>query len=166
MNSVPKPPHVLPTDVKSPPRLPAPPAVPVEEWKSKLRLDLPITEITPLPEENDDPTFGGLLPPLSEDEVKQMQEWMSADLAYASELEGNKKKAQKKMINWAKNTDSQTPWWDLRMGEQPKRPAGRLTIVWPGDKVAQRAKTSHRNRKEIRLYVELAIALIIVRQSS
>jgi SWI/SNF-related matrix-associated actin-dependent regulator of chromatin subfamily B protein 1 len=151
MNAPPRPPFAAPTEAKSPPRPPPPPAVPIEEWKSHLRLDLPITEITPLPEESDDATFGGLLPEMSEQDKKEMRAWLDRDLQYAKDLEGNKKRLQKKMISWARNTDRETPWWDLRMGEQPKRPNGRLTILWPSEKATQRARTTHRGRKEIRL---------------
>ena len=150
-SAIPQPPHGKPSDETLPAHPPSQPLVPVEEWREHLRLDLPITEITKLPEESDDPTFGGQLPPLTEEDQKKMKKFMLADFAYAKDLEKTKKRVRDKMINWAKNSDMETPWWDLRKGEVPKRPQARLTILWPADKVSERARRSHRGRREIRL---------------
>ena len=130
---------------------PAPPAIPVKDWEGHLHMHIPITDITRLPDETpDDPTFGGLLPPLDERAQKEMKAYMDKDLEYAKGLEKVKEGVKKRMIGWAKRSDMETPWWDLRKGERPPMPKGRLTIIWPGDKVNHRAKTSHRGRREIR----------------
>lgn len=141
--------------------LPAPPPqvgpnqLPVKEWEGFIRPDLPITSITPLPvstiDESADPTFGGILPSLSEREVSDIKTWMESDKAYVEVLADKGKRCQKKMINWAKNNDRDTPWWMVRKGERYQPPRTRLSILWPQDKAAMRAKTSHRGRREIRL---------------
>lgn len=134
--------------------------LPVKEWESHLRLDLPITQITPLPAENSsDPTFDGALPKLSEEEIKQIIGWKEKDARYVKEVAESKRSGgvRERMVNWAKGVDSKTGWWEVRKGERYRPPMGegngRLRIVWPQDKVQIRAKTSHRGRKEIRLCV-------------
>lgn len=147
----PRPPFAAPTDTPILPKQPSKPVIPVKEWEAHLNLDLPVTDVTPLPTENDDPTFDGALPPLSEDQQKEIKGFMETDLRYVKDVDKMKAGAKRRMIEWAKGNDMDTPWWDLRKGERPRPPASRLTIVWPGDKVAHRAKTSHKGRREIRL---------------
>jgi SWI/SNF-related matrix-associated actin-dependent regulator of chromatin subfamily B protein 1 len=146
-----RPPFPAPSDTPAALKLPVKPVIPVKEWEEHLNLDIPVTEITPLPAETDDPTFGGVLPILSEDEQKEIKQFMEKDLRYTKDVDKLKEGAKRRMIEWAKGNDMDTPWWDLRKGERPRPPAGRLTIVWPGDKVVHRSKTSHKGRREIRL---------------
>lgn len=91
------------------------------------------------------------MPGLDEKAQEKMKAYMARDLDYAKGLEAVKEGVKGRMISWAKRSDMETPWWDLRKGERPPVAKGRLTIIWPGDKVNQRAKTSHRGRREIRL---------------
>lgn len=134
---------------------PSPHVVPVKEWESVLRLDLPITDITPLAtqdaDESSDPTFGGRLLPMTRIESEQVLRWLERDKAFAAEMEGHKAKMQKKMLRWAANNDMGTPWWQVRKGGRHRPSGTRLSIVWPADKVNIRAGSTHRHRKQIRL---------------
>jgi SWI/SNF-related matrix-associated actin-dependent regulator of chromatin subfamily B protein 1 len=147
------PPHTAPDAPSS--HSPSPHAVPVKLWESALRLDLPITNISPLPtndiDESADSTFGGLLMPMSDQEKEQVQEWLQRDKGFAKEMEDHKRKMQKKWMKWAQNNDMDTPWWQVRKGEQYRQPVGRLSIIWPSDKANLRARSTHRGRKEFRL---------------
>lgn len=139
-------------DIK--PVVPPASSVPVKEWESYLRLNLPITNITQLPDtELEDPTFSGQLPDMSDEEKRQVKSWIEADEAYVKALPAHKEKVRAKMMKWARNNDMETPWWSLRKGEPAVVPRGRLKIVWPEDKLQQRGRTSHRNRSQIRLCV-------------
>jgi SWI/SNF-related matrix-associated actin-dependent regulator of chromatin subfamily B protein 1 len=129
---------------------PGPGSLPVKEWEGALRLDLPITKITTLPEESDDPTFDGKLPEMSEEEIKSVLEWMETDKAYASGMSDRKKTIQKKMVNWARNSDIDTPWWSVRKGERYMPPRARLQIMFPRDKDAQRVRRTHKGRRYTR----------------
>ena len=146
-----RPPFAAPAESPVVPKQPSKPVIPVKEWEAHLNLDLPVTEITPLSAETDDPTFNGALPPLSDAQQKEIKDIMEKDLLYAKDSDKYKESAKRRMIEWAKGNDMDTPWWDLRKGERPRPPTSRLTIVWPGDKVVHRAKTSHKGRREIRL---------------
>jgi len=142
-----------PTPNRPPPETrPGPTAssLPVKEWEGHIRPDLPITQITTLPEETDDPTFDGKLPPMSEEEVKSVLEWMEADKAYAGGMSERRKANQKKMFKWARNNDIDTPWWSVRKGERYLPPRTRLQIIFPRDKDAQRMRKSHKGRRYTR----------------
>jgi SWI/SNF-related matrix-associated actin-dependent regulator of chromatin subfamily B protein 1 len=125
-------------------------SLPVKEWEGVLRLDLPITQITTLPEGSDDSTFDGKLPPMSEEEVKSVLEWIEVDKAFASGMVDRKKSVQKKMVKWATNNDMDTPWWSVRKGERYMPPRARLQILFPRDKDAQRMRKSHKGRRYTR----------------
>jgi SWI/SNF-related matrix-associated actin-dependent regulator of chromatin subfamily B protein 1 len=144
-----------PATIAGPTPVSASKAIPVKEWEAALRLDLPITTITPLPvtevDEAQDPTFGGHLAALSEREKDDIKHWIEKDQAYASGIDDIKGRLKGKMVKWARGNDMETPWWSLRKGERYARPAGRLKIVWPADKASQRARTTHKGRREIRL---------------
>lgn len=131
--------------------LPLPPAVPVKEWEGALRMDLPITSIIPLPEEDDDPTFGGKLPVLSDKEKESVAEWIEEDKRYAAGMKDRGKQLQKKMFKWARNNDMDTPWWSVRKGERYQPPRSRLQILFPQDKELQRSRRSHKGRRHIKL---------------
>lgn len=122
-------------------------SLPVKEWEGHIRLDLPITQISTLPEETDDPTFDGKLPSMSEEEVKSVLEWMEADKSYAGGMVDRKKAVQKKMFKWARNNDIDTPWWSVRKGERYMPPRTRLQIIFPRDKDVQRMRKSHKGRR-------------------
>lgn len=142
-----------PTPNRPPPESrpgPSAASLPVKEWEGHIRSDLPITQITTLPEETDDPTFDGKLPPMSEEEVKSVLEWMEADKAYAAGMGDRKKANQKRMFNWARNNDIDTPWWSLRKGERSIPPRTRLQIIFPRDKDVQRMRKSHKGRRYTR----------------
>ena len=133
----------------------SPHAVPFKAWESALRLDLPITNISPLPtnemDESVDHTFGGRLMGLSEQEREQVHGWLRKDKTYAEDVEKHKINSQSRMIKWAAKNDMDTPWWQVRKGERYRHPEGRLSILWPQDKANMRARSSHKGRKEIRL---------------
>lgn len=132
---------------------------------------MPVTKITPLPisstksstatsgdvkvieEEEEDPTFGGLLPKLSEKEIQFIADSLKADVGFYEREKSNRKKIQKRIMAWAMGDDLSTPWWMLRQGERPPPVSSgrRLKILWPEDRKLQRARTSHRGRHEIRL---------------
>ncbi|ORX41203.1 hypothetical protein BD324DRAFT_613614 [Kockovaella imperatae] len=123
--------------------------LPVKEWESALPLPLPIHTITTLPEEDpDDPTFGGLLPPLSQEEQKSIKNWIANDQAYAQKLGETKGKNREKMSRWARSLEFQTPWWEIRKGETPLPPRTRISILFPEEKMALRARA--RGRREVR----------------
>ena len=146
------PPHTAPDGSSGP--SPSPHAVPVKEWESAPRLDLPITDISPLPtqdiDETADPTFGGRLVPMSEKEKELVEGWLQRDKEFAKEMEEHKGKLQRKVSKWAASNDMETPWWQVRKGERHRSPQGRLSIIWPSDKANMRARSTHRGRKEIR----------------
>jgi hypothetical protein len=128
----------------------APGSLPVKEWEGSLRLDLPITQITALPDENDDPTFEDKLPLMSDSEKEQVLGWMETDKAFAGGMVDRKKGVQKKMFTWARNNDIDTPWWSVRKGERYQPPRNRLQILFPQDKDVQRLRKTHRNRKLVK----------------
>lgn len=127
-------------------------SIPVKEWEGVLRTQAPLYRITPLPDEDpEDPTFGGLLPILSEAEQKAVQRWIQTDKAYLDSMDGERSRVRKRMTRWAQSRELDIPWWQPRRGETPFNQArNRLTIIWPDEKIALRARTSHRNRREIR----------------
>ncbi|KAK4684761.1 SWI/SNF-related matrix-associated actin-dependent regulator of chromatin subfamily B member 1, partial [Tremellales sp. Uapishka_1] len=133
---------------------PPPNPIPVKEWEARIRRDLPITSITSLPveemDEADDPTFGGALPAMTEEEVANVHDWIERDKEYVKLLASSRTRSKEKTIKWAKNEDAQSGWWRMSKGERMQIPRGRLKIVWPADKTALRSKTSHRGRREIR----------------
>ncbi len=89
--------------------------IPIKEWESHLRQDMPVTKITPLPisstksstatsgdvkvieEEEEDPTFGGLLPKLSEKEIQFIADSLKADVGFYEREKSNRKKIQKRI---------------------------------------------------------------------
>ncbi|WVQ95720.1 hypothetical protein IAU59_002819 [Kwoniella sp. CBS 9459] len=129
-------------------------AVPVKEWENALRLNLPITKITPLPvddiEEAEDPTFNGQLPALSEYEKIQIKGWLDKDKNFAVNDRSNQSKKFERMKKWAEENDRETQWWMLRKGEPRVMPSQRLRILWPADKDKDRAQRTHRGRKQIK----------------
>ncbi|WVR08434.1 hypothetical protein IAU60_005489 [Kwoniella sp. DSM 27419] len=133
---------------------PARHALPVKEWENALRLDLPITSITPLPvddiDESADPTFGGQLPPLKDQEKVEIKEWLEKDKAWAqNEPEVHTRKVDK-MRKWAEENDRETQWWMRRKGEPRGMVTQRLRILWPADKDKDRAQRTHRGRKQFK----------------
>lgn len=139
-----------PTPNRPPPEtrpVPSANSLPVKEWEGHIRPELPITQITTLPEETDDPTFDGKLPPMSEEEVKSVLEWMEIDKAYIAGNSERKKSNQKKLFKWARNNDIDTPWWSVRKGERYMPPRTRLQIIFPRDKDNQRMRKSHKGRR-------------------
>lgn len=125
-------------------------ALPVKEWEGSLRMDLPITAINPLPEDGDDPTFGGQLPVMTEKEKEEVANWIEADKQYAAGMPARGKDLQKKMFKWARNNDMDTPWWSVRKGERYHPPRQRLQILFPQDKDIQRMRRSHKNNRHIK----------------
>jgi SWI/SNF-related matrix-associated actin-dependent regulator of chromatin subfamily B protein 1 len=142
-------------ETPAPPQPPQPGALPVKEWEGHVQLELPITQITPLPtdeiDERADPTFGGKLPELSESEKEEIKASMQRDKDFAASIPEHRKKTGAKMARWKENEERSTPWWMLRKGETvpPRAAGGRLAILYPADKAAQRLKA--RKRREIRL---------------
>lgn len=143
-----------PSGPPQPPVEPPQPAVPVKEWTEHLRMDMPITKIQALPlthDEAEDPTFGGQLRALSDQEIGDVRQWLEADKEFVHSMHGNKDKIRARMSTWMRETQRSTPWWLVAKGERYHAPSSsRLTVIWPQDKVGQRAKTSHRGRREIR----------------
>lgn len=134
---------------------PPPGGLPVREWEGALRLDLPTTNIQPLPtddvDERADPTFAGKLPELQFREKEDLKVYIQRDKDFAAHIPEHRKKMAAKMARWSENEDRQTPWWMLRKGDAPppKAPRGGIPILYPADKAAQRVKA--RKRREIRL---------------
>ncbi|WVW81072.1 hypothetical protein I302_103063 [Kwoniella bestiolae CBS 10118] len=128
--------------------------LPVKEWETALRVDLPITNITALPvndiEESEDPTFKGALPPMSEFEKIQVARWVEKDKAFVENEKEQHPKRMAKMKRWAEENDKSTPWWMLRKGEMRAKPQQRLRILWPSEKEKDRMNRTHRNRKVIK----------------
>lgn len=139
---------------QAPPPQPAPNALPVKEWEGKLRTEIPVTGIMPLPvneiDESEDPTFGGKLPAMTEREKEDVKQWLAADINFAETFQEKRKKTSGvKIQRWMENEDKSTPWWMLRRNEPvPRRTASAVNVVYPADKAAQRLRT--RKRKEIR----------------
>ena len=125
-------------------------ALPVKEWEGALRMDLPITAINPLPEDGDDPTFGGKLPVMTEREKQDVAKWIEADKQYAAGMPARGKELQKKMFKWARNNDMDTPWWSVRKGERYHPPRQRLQILFPQDKELQRLRRSHKEHRHLK----------------
>ena len=102
-------------------------------------------------DEESDPTFGGKLPIMSEKDKMDVARWMRKDIAFGESMSEHKATKQRRMIQWAANSDKGTPWWQVRKGERYRPPGGRLAIVWPSDKASRRARTIYNNRTQIRL---------------
>lgn len=150
----PTPTRQTPLDVphaQSGPPGPTPLGLPVKEWEKALRMDMPITAIQQLPEETDDPTFGGKLAAMSDAEKNEVAEWLEVDKRYAGGMKDRSKQLQKKMFKWARNNDMDTPWWSVRKGERYQPPRSRLQILFPQDKEMQRLRRSHKGRRPIKL---------------
>ncbi|WWC92081.1 uncharacterized protein L201_007035 [Kwoniella dendrophila CBS 6074] len=125
-----------------------------KEWENALRLDLPITTITPLPindiDECEDSTFKGALLPMSELEKIQVKQWLEKDKEFVANERETQAKRINKMKKWAEENDKATPWWMLRKGEMRVKPSQRLRILWPTDKEKDRANRTHKGRKQIK----------------
>ncbi|KAK8850360.1 hypothetical protein IAR55_004278 [Kwoniella newhampshirensis] len=153
------PPHLAPNHIPAPPlastpHMPPPHGLPVKEWESVLRLDLPITKIAPLPindiDEFNDPTFNGQLPAMTETEKQQVKSWLEKDVSYVEFEKQQTQKNIEKMKKWARENDKGTPWWMLRKGEPGMMPPQRLRILWPADKDRMRAQRTHKGRKQVK----------------
>lgn len=131
---------------------PMPHNIPVREWEGALRIDLPITAMTLLPEdtEEQDPTFAGKLPPMSEKEQKDVAGWLKADKQFAAGQQDRNKSLQKKVFKWALNNDIDTPWWAVRKGERYQPPRRQLQVIWPADKENLKRQRSHKGRRLIK----------------
>jgi hypothetical protein len=159
----------LPTPVEDAPAAPpfglplrinAQTGLPVKDWERHVNLSLPVTNIVPLADEDPtkpsaDPTFDGRLKPLDSREKRELRHFMHQDEVYVKGLEAQKKQTRGRILKWARANDMETPWWMARKGERPKAPGGRLSIVWPNDKIQQRARTTHKGRNQIKLWVSI-----------
>ncbi|RXK41701.1 hypothetical protein M231_00936 [Tremella mesenterica] len=150
------PPHTAPDHVSPSPALPPPTphAVPVREWETALPLDLPITNIAPLPteeiDERSDPTFDGRLLSLTEKEKENVRDWVESDKEYAKVMKSYKETSRERVMRWAERKEQEKGWWIRKNQEGPPTRRERLSILWPQDKASMRAKSTHRGRREIR----------------
>ena len=123
--------------------------IPVKEWEAALPLPLPLQSITPLADEDpDDPTFGGRLPPMSEQEKESVKRWIETDKEYFNSLKAHKTRIRGKMSKWAENYFADTPWWEYRKGEKPIPPRRPFSVLFSDQKLAQRSR--QHGRREVR----------------
>jgi len=145
--------------VRPPAETPPPPTppqnasgLPVKDWESALRLDIPTTIFNPLPideiDEREDPTFGGRLPEMSELEKRDVKTWLGRDHKFATGIVEHRKRTAQRMQKWMEDEDRQNPWWMLNKGESRPRVPKNVNIIYPAEKALQRLKA--RKRKEIR----------------
>ena len=154
------PPHTAPDQIASTSAAPTPGphAVPVKEWEGAIRLDLPITNITPMPvndiDESADPTFGGKLPAMNEEEKRRVKDWLESDKEYSKTLDEHKRLKADKHLAWARTIEASTPWWSVPKGKNYRGTRDRLSIIWPHDKAKIRQQRVLRGRSEIRFTPE------------
>ncbi|EUC61258.1 SNF5/SMARCB 1/INI1 family protein [Rhizoctonia solani AG-3 Rhs1AP] len=109
-----------PTKPATTPTLPAPPGT---NPQTTLVTALPL-----LKDEND-VTHGGALPPVSDDEMKQIQGWMARDAAFQKVYThvGEHRAEEESMLRNAKYA-----WWEMDDHAIPGM-AGKFQIWWPAD---------------------------------
>ncbi|CAE6459210.1 unnamed protein product [Rhizoctonia solani] len=109
-----------PTKPSAAPTLPAPPGTNPQT-----------TLVTPLPllKDENDVTHGGALPPVSEDEMKQIKGWMARDAAFQKVYAqvGEHRAEEEAMLRNAKYA-----WWESDDHSGPGM-AGKFQIWWPAD---------------------------------
>ncbi|CUA72931.1 SWI/SNF chromatin-remodeling complex subunit snf5 [Rhizoctonia solani] len=109
-----------PTKPSAPPTLPAPPGTNPQT-----------TLVTPLPllKDENDVTHGGALPPVSEDEMKQIKGWMARDAAFQKVYTqvGEYRAEEESMLRNGKYA-----WWEMDEHSMPGM-SGKFQIWWPAD---------------------------------
>ncbi|CDZ96497.1 SWI-SNF chromatin remodeling complex, Snf5 subunit [Phaffia rhodozyma] len=132
------------------------------DWMASLQNatpGLPVTRVEPLPlnMELKDSTFGGLLPALTEAEIRQIKRWLEKDKTYALACETDKERSRALLDILRARPGGLVPpgWWegdassDKRMSidRSSNRTEG-LSVVWP--ELKRSRKEEGLKRKEIR----------------
>jgi hypothetical protein len=124
---------------------PAPPPVssappPMEEWQRYLPNLARLTSIAPLPQDVDecvDPTFRGVLPELTEQQLEQCRVWLDKDIEYTRTLEAHRTRMTAMTGEWLEK-GVRPAWWQTDLRAEKSVPVERMSIVWPIEKTASR----------------------------
>ena len=113
----------------------------MEDWQKYLPNLPRMTSIAPLPQDIDeceDPTFGGVLPVLTDEQLYQYRAWLDKDVEYARTLELQRARSANMVAEWL-DKDVRPAWWQVDVrGDRPKI-TERMSIVWPIEKKSARA---------------------------
>jgi hypothetical protein len=125
----------------------------MEAWKKALNPDPELTRVQPLPvdeiDETQDPTFGGLLPALSDRDIEAVRRWLDLDIEYERAVEVHKKEMDAKVAIWRQAPVMQPAWWEIDpvLGRRPGSENHKLNIIWPVDRVKKKEEDRRKGKK-------------------
>ncbi len=127
----------------------------VQTWNKSIFPDMTITNIQPMPvdtvDETEDPTFGGVLPELTEQEIDNVRRWLDLDIEHSRAAEVERKEMEGKVALWKKSAVMQPSWWEIDPVIGRRSEGSKLNIIWPVEKKAKREKNRKKGKTAPRL---------------
>lgn len=96
-------------------------------------------------DETVDSTCGGLIPPMTDRTIENLRVWMDRDVEYATDLECQHKNMAERLTR--RRMERGPAWWEYDKRLQRARRPGGLDLIWPVDKVRERAEKRKNGKK-------------------